>query len=125
MFEPRRHAAALLAALLLALPATAQAEPPLLLAQIEDATPTPSPEGQPPLSEEPPTELGGGDDEEPEEEAEEAGGGTDGGNRDDEPAAGGRELPDTGIESGLIALLGIALIASGSGLRLTLRRDGD
>ena len=109
MLDPRRHAAALLAVLLLAAPAAHAAEP-ALLAQIEDATPTPS--AQPPLSEEPPGLDGG------EEEGDEGNG--------DEPAATGAEpepLPETGIEAGLVALLGLGLIASGSGLRLTLGRD--
>jgi LPXTG-motif cell wall-anchored protein len=106
MPDPRRHAAALLAVLLLAAPASAAAEP-TLLAQIEDATPTP--QAQPPLSEDPPENLGGGDEQEPDE-------------ADPEPKKAA-PLPKTGIESGLIALLGVGLIASGGGLRLTLRRD--
>jgi LPXTG-motif cell wall-anchored protein len=106
MSHPRRHAAALLAlavALLPAAPALAAGEP-TLVAQIEEAAPTP--EAQPPLSEDPPDGLGG-DDEESEEPA-------------PEKAA---PLPETGIEAGLIALLGVGLLASGGGLRLTLRRD--
>src|SRR5688500_18074395 len=110
MFDPRRHAAALLAVLALLLPATALAQ---------DPTPTPGGEDQPQLSEDPPSQLDGGEEEEPgpeptpapEEE------------EDDKPSAKEREpLPETGVEAGLVALLGLGLIASGTGLRLTLRR---
>ena len=110
MSDPRRHAAALLAVLLLAAPSAAFADS-TLLAQIEDATPTPTAEGQPPLV-----------DDLPEEPA-------DGGERDDGDAPKPRRaaepepLPETGIESGLLALLGLGLIATGSGLRLRLGRS--
>lgn len=111
MVDPRRHAAALVAVLALSAPGSALAQEPLLLAQIEDATPAPAPQSQPPLSEEPPEALGG-----------------DGGNgaTEEEPADPAEDapepLPDTGLEAGLVALLGLGLIASGSGLRVTLRR---
>ena len=118
MFDPRRHAAALVAVLALSLPASVAASEPSLLAQIEDATPTPTAEAQPPLSEGPPAL----------EEGEEESSGGDEQEQEREPAAGGRDrepLPETGIEAALIALLGMGLIASGSGLRLSLGRDGD
>src|SRR3712207_5522473 len=102
MLEPRRHAAALLAVLLLAAPSAVAAEP-TLLAQIDETTE----QGQPPLTEDPPEGLAGGEKEEPEAE----------------PESEREPLPETGIESALIALLGLGLIASGSGLRLTLGRD--
>ena len=110
MFDPRRHAAALLAVLILAAPASAPAAEPALLAQIEDATPTPAP--QPPLSEEPPAPLSGdgGEEEEPA-----------GGDGEEQPQAE-ESLPETGLEAGLLALLGLGLVASGGGLRLKLRR---
>jgi uncharacterized surface anchored protein len=115
MPDPRRHAAALLAVLLLAAPSALAAEP-ALLAQIDDATPTPTAEGQPPLTEEP-EGLDGGEEQEQEQGEEEA---------EPVPAEeeGEREpLPETGVESALIALLGLGLVATGSGLRLTLGRD--
>ena len=116
MLDPRRHAAALLAALLLAAPASALAQQPLIVAQIDDATPTPTAEGQPPLSEEPPEELDGGDEDasDAEDESSPAGSGS---------KAKNKPLPDTGIEAGLVALLGLGLLASGSGLRVSLRRE--
>ena len=110
MPDPRRHAAALLAVLLLAAPSAVAAEP-TLLAQMDDATPTPTAEAQPPLTEEPEGLEGGDEQEEAEPDpAEEENG------REREP------LPETGVESALIALLGLGLIATGSGLRLTLGR---
>lgn len=117
MVDPRRHAAALIAVLTLSLAAPAAAQPPALLAQIDDATPTPT--AQPPLSEDP--DLGGDGEEQPEPEptpepARERDRDRD---RDSEEA---EPLPETGVDAGLIALLGLGLIASGSGLRLTLRR---
>ena len=111
MSDPRRHAAALLAVLLLAAPSAVAAEP-VLLAQIDDATPTP--EAQPPLTEEP-EGLDGGEEEPEEAEPVPA---------EEEPRGGGERepLPETGVESALVALLGLGLIATGSGLRLTLGR---
>ena len=119
MLDPRRHAAALIAVLALSLPATALAQEPVLLAQIEDATPTPTAE-QPPLSEEP--DLEGGEEEpEPAPTAEPAPAPERERARDRDRKKA-EPLPETGLEAGLIALLGLGLIASGSGLRLTLRR---
>ena len=109
MPDPRRHAAALLAALSLTVPAPALAEEPTLLAQMDDVTATMA-QAEPPLSENPFPGEDGGDEGRDER-------------RDDEPAAGRESLPETGIESGLIAMLGLALILSGSGLRLRLGRD--
>lgn len=118
MLDPRRHAAALLAALLLAVPAPALAQEPVLVAQIEDATPTPAPDGNaPPLSEAP--EGLDGEEEaapEPAEEEESATSGDDGNAND--------PLPNTGLDAGLVALLGLGLLASGSGLHVSLRRNG-
>lgn len=108
MFDPRRHAAALAAVLILLAPAGAAAQAPVLLAQIEDATPTPDP--QPPLSEDPPEQLDGGDD----------GDGPAGQEEDEEAAPGTTGLPDTGADAAVTALLGLGLLASGGGLRLTL-----
>jgi LPXTG-motif cell wall-anchored protein len=112
MPELRRYAAVLVAALLLAVPAPAFAQ---------DPTPTPNGAEQPPLSEEPPEGLGEGEEEEAEEPAEAPA---------EEPEAEGgsakaeKELPDTGLDAGLVALLGLGLLASGSGLRVSLSRDG-
>ena len=114
MLYPRRHAVALLAALAIAVPAPALAGEPTLLAQMDDVTATMA-QAEPPLSEDP---FSG------EEEGDEGRDDRRDERREEGPAAGGREpLPETGIESGLIAMLGLALILSGSGLRLTLGRD--
>jgi hypothetical protein len=91
MVDPRRHAAALLAAvLLLPVPVPAFAQDPA-------ATPEP-------LSGELPETNG--------EEKEPA---------DTEST---EPLADTGLEAGLVALLGLGLIASGGGLRVSLRAHG-
>ena len=113
MPDPRRHAAALVAVLLLTFPASALAVEPTLLAQIDEVAQTEQTE-QPPLSEDPPSQLGEGGDGEEQAQGEE------------EPTTAGEPdpLPETGIEAGLVALLGLGLIASGSGLRLRLGRDG-
>ncbi len=107
MAHPRRHAAALLAVLALCVPAPALADQPRLLAQMEEAQPD-----QPPLTADPPEPLRGDDDD--------TGGGDDGGGERARPSP----LPATGAEAGILALLGLGLIASGGGLRLTLGRDG-
>lgn len=112
MFDPRRHAVAVLAALALVIPSSALAQQPTLLAQHDDATATLA-QAPPPLSEDP--FAGEGDEEEEERDDEPA--------REEPAATEPESLPQTGLESGLVALLGLALIASGSGLRLTLRRD--
>ena len=95
MVDPRRHAAALLAVLALLTPASALAQ-----------SPTPTPEPQPPLVDEFP---GSEPDENEPEETEPA---------DTEST---EPLADTGLEAGLVALLGLGLIASGGGLRVSLR----
>lgn len=111
MPDPRLHAAALLAAVVLWAPASALAAEPTLLAQIDDATPAPTAEPQPPLTEEPPTDLDGN-------------GGGDGGGGDSDRGDTADPLPETGLDAGLVAVLGLGLIASGSGLRLKLRDAG-
>src|SRR5687767_6694559 len=97
MVDPRRHAAALLAVLALLTPASALAQ-----------SPTPTPGSQPPLVDEiPEAEPEPGEDE-PEETRP----------ADTEST---EPLADTGLEAGLVALLGLGLIASGGGLRVSLR----
>src|SRR5829696_829244 len=101
--------AVLLAALLclaLAIPAAAAERPPLLVAQIAQATPEATPESQPPLSDEPPTALGEGsgdeasdDDGDDDDAASGSGSGSGSGSRSES-----RPLPDTGSEAAMLAL---------------------
>ena len=100
---PYRAVALVAAAIALhvAAPAAAQEEDPVLVAQIAQAEPTPEP--QPPLTDDP--DLG--EDERP-----------DGGNG--EEASPGSDLPATGAESVIVALAGIGLLAAGVGLRLAV-----
>jgi LPXTG-motif cell wall-anchored protein len=97
MVDLRRHAAALIAVIALGAPATALAQ-------------SPTPEPQPPISSEPPEPLGT-----PEATATPA----------PSRGTGKSDLPNTGAEAGLMALLGLGLIASGGGLRATLARGRD
>ena len=99
MVDPRRHAAALLAVLLLALPAAP--------AFAQDASPTPEP-----LS----GNLPGGGSEGDEGETE--GNETETESPDTEST---EPLAETGLDAGLVALLGLGLLASGGGLRASLR----
>jgi hypothetical protein len=67
--------------------------------------PTATPEPQPPLSEVPPTPLDGTDD-----------------NATEPPD--GPQLPETGADALLVAMLGLGLVGTGTGLRITVSRTG-
>ncbi len=100
---------ALIAGCLTAAPALAQNTAPLA-GQFAQVQATPTPGGEPPLSDEPEEPLGNGDDQ---------GGG---GDADTGGAAAPKadDLPKTGADAGLIALFGLGLLTTGCGLRLSL-----
>jgi hypothetical protein len=104
--------AALIASLVVALPAAAAGRPPQLVAQIAQAQPTPTPGGEPELSDEPPTQLGGGN-KKPKKTTKPA---------SQQEKAGSGSLANTGSDAGMLALAGFALLGWGVALRL---RVGD
>jgi hypothetical protein len=102
MVRPSLGTAALVAVLACLSAAPASAADGMLVAQLAQATPTPSAAGQPPL-----TETAPGLDQPS--------------TTDRSPAAspaGG--LPATGAEAAIVALAGLGLLAAGAGLRLTV-----
>lgn len=106
--------ALLVAACVLALGAAPAHAATKLRAQIAQATPTPTPTPMSgsELSEEPP----GLDEEAP------SGGGSD--SEPDTGAGSGSDLPNTGADALLVALMGLGLIGTGLGLRRRLAHGG-
>lgn len=100
MISRRLTLPALLLALALALPAAALAQEP-------------TPGSEAPLSQDPPDTLPSDPDPTPEPDAPD----TETGDEAEEPAP---ELPATGGEAVLVALLGVGMVAAGTGLRLRL-----
>lgn len=109
VLPPPTAAALVVAGALLAAPAAAVADAPVLLAQLAQTSPE-SP--LPPLVEDPPIADPGGDSGDGDAREPSASGG------EARPAPPG--LPDTGAEAWLVALLGTGMVLSGGGLRLTL-----
>ncbi len=93
-----------------------------LVGQLAQVSPEPTPGGEPPLQEEPDQPLDGrgadGGDDGSDVDGENDGGTGDGTANDDR----GR-LADTGADPLLLALIGLGLLGTGSGLRLRLGAD--
>ena len=102
-----------------AVPAGADGPAPLA-GEFAQVSPSPTPGGEPPLSDEPEEPLGDdGDDS--------AGNGNGNGNANGAGSSGSDaeadDLPKTGADAGIIGLCGLGLLAMGCGLRLRLRAD--
>src|SRR4051812_7275669 len=113
--RPAALAAALLACLAIALPASAAQRPPRLVAQIAQAAPTATPGGEPQLSDEPPTQLGSKKNKGGTAKT----GATGAGNGGQKSSSG--SLAQTGSDAGMLGLAGFALLGWGVALRLRLR----
>jgi hypothetical protein len=115
--RPAALVAAFIVFLAFAMPAAAAERPPTLVAQLAQAAPQPTPGEEPPLSDEPPTQLGGGDEDDGGDDGSQAG--KTGGRK--APSATAKPLAETGSQAGMLALAGFALLGWGLALRLRLR----